>query len=479
MSKLTRFFHKIFGINADFNYQMGKFGSFKNGSPAYAANLSDIQSLPNFEEGLYGAVVGNGAPFIQDVNGALHHSSRQIGYILQQGIPEWDSQTTYYLNGFCSHSGIIYKSLSDSNTNQTPSNSSIYWQAQTGTIGTFKNPLPFIWAPYESTIRAFAFSGLAVKNNFVYIVGGIEGATFKQQVYRYKLATDGSIEAEYLENELMPSVIAYNECIVHKNRIYSFGGATAAGGLGTNKVMFATINSDGTLGAWVNSTNPLYKAVRSATAVIIENALAGDKVYLIGGIDSAGALTNEIQVATLNSDGTIGAWTHYGALPTTEEGRAVKVGNFIYFLGSKIQRCHIASDATLTAFADLGSIGGTALSQFEIATIGNNVLLFGINGASAYVKMATLLDNSTLGIFQEKSLTGCTATMLGCVVAANGVLYTGFGSPAILATTYSDSFSTKTTPESGKVRVGYSDEGLVSRETFFQTKHFSPWKIKE
>lgn len=479
MSKLTRFFHKIFGINADFNYQMGKFGSFKNGSPTYAANLSDIQSLPNFEEGLYGAVVGNGAPFIQDINGALHHSSRQIGYLLQQGIPEWDSQTTYYINGFCSYSGIIYKSLTDSNINQTPSNSSAYWEAQIGTIGTFKNPLPFIWSPYESTIRAFAFSGLAVKNSFIYIVGGIEGSTFKQQIYRYQLNADGSIGAEYLENELMPSVIAFNECIVHKSRIYSFGGSTAAGGLGTNKVMFATINSDGTLGAWANSTNLLYKAVRSATAVIVENALAGDKIYLIGGVDSAGALTNEIQVANLNSDGTIGVWTHYGTLPTTEEGRAVKVGNFIYFLGSKIQRCHIASDATLTAFVDLGSVGGTALSQFETVTIGNNVLLFGINGASAYVKMAPLLDNSTLGAFQEKSLTGCTATMLGCIVAANGVLYTGFGSAAIVSTLYSDLFSTKFPTETGKVRVGYSDEGLVSRETFFQTKHFSPWKIKE
>lgn len=477
MSKITRFFHKIFGINADFAYQMGKVGSFKNGAPTYAANLTDIQALPNFEEGLYGTLVGNGAPFVQDMNAILHHSSRQIGYLLQQGIPEWDAQTTYYVGGYCCYNGVLYKSLLDGHTNQVPSLGSIYWQVQIGTGGTFKNALPFIWAPYTLVTRAFAQSGIAVHNGFLYIVGGIEGATFKQQVMKYVINSDGSIGADSLENELMNSVIAYNECIVHKGKLYSFGGATAAGGLGTNKVMYATINPNGTLGAWTNSSNTLFKAVRSATAVIVKNTLAGDKVYLIGGVDGTGAMTNEVQVATLNSDGAIGPWSHYGSLATTEEGRAFKVGNFIYHIGTKVQRCHIVDDSTLSAFVDLGAVGGTALSQIDVALIGNNVFQFGINGGSSYVKVAPFLDNSMLGPFQEKSLTGCPSSVLGHIIAANGILYTGFGSEAIVATTYFDTFSTKYPSESGKSRVGFSDEGMMSKETDFQVKHFSPWKI--
>lgn len=478
MSKLTRFFHKVFGINADFNYQMGKVGSFKNGNPSYAANLSDIQSLPNFEEGLYGTLVGNGAPFVQDMNAVLHHTSRQVGYVLQQGIPEWDAQTSYYLNGYCTYNGVLYKSLSDGQINQVPSMSSSYWQVQIGTVGTFKNPLPFIWSPYGSTLRASIGGGIAVHNGFIYVVGGIETVNPLMEVLKYAINPDGSIGAGSAETEFMPSAIVYNECIVHKGKLYSFGGSTAADGLGTNKVMYATINPDGTLGAWTNSGNTLFKAVRSATAVIVKNTLAGDKVYLIGGVDSAGANTNEIQVATLNSNGTIGTWSHYGALPTTEEGRAFKVGNFIYHIGSKVQRCHIVDDSTLSAFVDLGAVGGTSLTQIDVALIGNNVFQFGINGGSSYVKVAPFLDNSMIGTFQEKSLTGCPTSVLGQMIAANGVLYTGFGSLAgIVATVYSDTFSTKFPSESGKVRVGYSDEGLLSRETEFQTKHFSPWKI--
>lgn len=132
MSKLTRIFHKIFGANADFGYQMGKVGSFKNGDPQYAANITDIQSLANFETGLYGALVGDGAPCVQDMNAILFHSSRQLGYLFQQGIPEWDSDTVYYTNSFCSYNGVLYKSSSDNNSNNTPSVSSSYWSVFSG-----------------------------------------------------------------------------------------------------------------------------------------------------------------------------------------------------------------------------------------------------------------------------------------------------------------------------------------------------------
>jgi len=120
MSKLTKIMHKIFGINADFSYQMGKFGSFKNGAPEYAANVSDIQSLANWETGLFDSVVANNAPLKEDINAVLHHTSRQVGYLYQAGIPEWDAGSTYYTNSFVSYGGKVYKSLQDSNANKIP-----------------------------------------------------------------------------------------------------------------------------------------------------------------------------------------------------------------------------------------------------------------------------------------------------------------------------------------------------------------------
>lgn len=128
MSKLTRVPHKVFGILADWAYQMGKFGSFKNGSPSYAADVSEIQSLANFEQGLYASLVGDGAPFAQDINAALHHSSRQLGYLFQQGIAEWDEGTTYYTNSICSYSGQIYMAIGNDFFNKNPASSNGFWK---------------------------------------------------------------------------------------------------------------------------------------------------------------------------------------------------------------------------------------------------------------------------------------------------------------------------------------------------------------
>lgn len=58
---------------------------------------------------------------------AFHHSSRQLGYLFQSGIPEYDASTIYYTNSFCSYNGVVYKSLVDSNTGNTPTDGAT-WQ---------------------------------------------------------------------------------------------------------------------------------------------------------------------------------------------------------------------------------------------------------------------------------------------------------------------------------------------------------------
>lgn len=135
MSILTKVSHKIFGSLASYG-QLGKFGSFKNGSPEYATdiatsesqNVKDIQSTLNFEKGIYEAVVGNGAPLKQDINSALRHSSRQIGYLYQAGIPEWDNETVYYSGSVCTYQGQIYLALLDDFFNKNPASSNGFWK---------------------------------------------------------------------------------------------------------------------------------------------------------------------------------------------------------------------------------------------------------------------------------------------------------------------------------------------------------------
>lgn len=126
MSILTKVSHKIFGSLASYG-QLGKFGSFKNGSPEYATdiatsesqNIKDIQSLSNFEAGLYDSIVGNGAPLKQDINAVLRHTSRQVGYLYQAGIPEWDAETVYYSGSIVRYGAALYIAGSQ-NSNDAP-----------------------------------------------------------------------------------------------------------------------------------------------------------------------------------------------------------------------------------------------------------------------------------------------------------------------------------------------------------------------
>lgn len=72
---------------------------------AYSANAST-----QFLGGWYNAVVGNtNSPTIQDMNSLFDLYGYQIGYLLQQGIPEYDPNTTYYQFSMVQSAGVIYQ----------------------------------------------------------------------------------------------------------------------------------------------------------------------------------------------------------------------------------------------------------------------------------------------------------------------------------------------------------------------------------
>ena len=477
MSKISRLFHKIFGANADFGYQMGKFGSFKNGSPQYAANASDIQSLSNFEQGLYGSLVGDGAPFAQDINAVLHHSSRQLGYLYQQGIPEWDSQTTYYINSFVSYNGAIFKSIVDTNLNIAPSGSSTSWQQITGEMDTFKNPIPFLWQGYGSNLRDVAQCGLVCYNGFAYLVGGITATAISPYVLRFKMLPDGELlDLGQLEFHLTSTAVKDNECIFHKGYIYSLGGATGGAGNGTTTVMRSQVNIDGTLTAWTNLTG-LFKAVAKTSAFI-----NGNQLYLVGGVDSTGAITNEVQVATLNANGSIGAWSHHSNLPTADIGKTVVIGKYVYFFGiSKIQRSILADDGSISAFFYLGAISGNAFSGINVVVIGEEVFYFGTYSGSTYVKIFKLSPSSEFLQSPDRRTVGLPANS-DIFLVNKGKIYAGFNSAAIVNTSSQEVFKkigVDVKEDLTKSQIGFSDNGVISCESLYTRNNFANWKMNK
>lgn len=123
MSKLTRYTQTIFASSAGAN-QIAEFGSAAAaGFPGTPASYDGttitptiVQTLSNYLQGWYGAVDGQYNPAIEDTNAIDWLYSRQLTYLFQAGIPEYDTGTIYYKGSLCSSNGIVYVSLTDDNT---------------------------------------------------------------------------------------------------------------------------------------------------------------------------------------------------------------------------------------------------------------------------------------------------------------------------------------------------------------------------
>lgn len=132
MARLTRITGKIFGETATStgdDPQIGQFGSALAGTYVGTTDVATIQSLPAWSNGFIDAVTAsNQYPPLPEMTGFGKVLSYQQNYLMQQGIPEWDSGTTYYTNNFCSKGAKIFYSLTDSNLNNDPAIDSINWK---------------------------------------------------------------------------------------------------------------------------------------------------------------------------------------------------------------------------------------------------------------------------------------------------------------------------------------------------------------
>ena len=142
MTKLTRLTGKLFGETATAtgdNPQIGQFGSGLAGTYVGTTDVATIQNLTAWSNGFIGSVTPDTQyPPLPEMTGFGKVLSYQQNYLLQQGIAEWDSATTYYTNSYCSYNGIIYVSLEDENTNNNPSSTPTKWAVYGSAL--FANP---------------------------------------------------------------------------------------------------------------------------------------------------------------------------------------------------------------------------------------------------------------------------------------------------------------------------------------------------
>lgn len=169
MARLARYTQTLFGTSAGVN-QMAEFGSFAAGSPATysgaAITPAIIQTLSQYASGWFSAIVGANSPCIEDWNSLCYLFAYQLSYLMQLGVSEWDSATTYYVGSIVQDgSGNLYTSLTNANLNNAVSSTANWRAITTGTNVVAINPA--VSSPYTMA---------ATDNGKTFLVNSANGA---------------------------------------------------------------------------------------------------------------------------------------------------------------------------------------------------------------------------------------------------------------------------------------------------------------
>jgi hypothetical protein len=211
-------------------------------------------------------------------------------------------------------------------------------------------------------------------------------------------------------------------------------GDNDPGGGYQRRVYHATIQDDGLLGRWVETT-PLPQALASHAAVV-----ANGHLFVLGGLNNNG-LHSTVSSARINDDGSLGEWD--ATLPPLPEPlashAAVATHGHIYVLGgSRSFQPEIVSDAIYRA--RVGANGG--LGEWEtlsislplrtrrhaaVATCGHLFLVGGADEAVQWnlVYQATIQPDGSLGAWGVTALLPEVLAVHAAAAIRGGVLVTG------------------------------------------------------
>lgn len=188
MAKLTRVTAVPFGAlgtTDDFE----TFGSTAVGSTDYSKDLAAIQATDAWSNGWRPALVTAKAPVLQDMNAFCLVDSYQIAYLLQEGVPEYDSGTTYYTGDVVKRTGTfeVYGSLVDSNTgNALPSQTSDANWKYLGVLSSLANTV-------QQLLMANTASTTTSTSSTYTACGPSQAITMKNAANKVRVRVTGSV----------------------------------------------------------------------------------------------------------------------------------------------------------------------------------------------------------------------------------------------------------------------------------------------
>ena len=182
MAKIDRKTQKIFAGQAG-SKEITEFGTAKLESPIYTTNLDLIQNT-NYLNGWSSAILADKSPWEEDMNALFYAFSKQLAYIFQEGIVEYDENTTYYMGSLAKvvdNKGniTVYKSKIDENKGNAVTDNN-YWVI-------YQSESELGLATYEIGLPQPTFSNTLLSNEVWY-----EGQEVSRKTYEKLYAIYGT-----------------------------------------------------------------------------------------------------------------------------------------------------------------------------------------------------------------------------------------------------------------------------------------------
>jgi N-acetylneuraminic acid mutarotase len=217
------------------------------------------------------------------------------------------------------------------------------------------------WQTANSLSGTETSSTSVVYNGYVYEIGGEYNGQSTNKVYYASLNTDGSVGSWQTASNSLPASLEAATSVVYNGYVYVMGGESTNGSLST--VYYASLNADGSVGSWQTASNSLPASLGGATSVVYNGY-----VYVMGGEDASSKVSS-VYYAKLNSNGSVGTWqTSSSSLPDQISGATTVVNEgYVYVLGGEDNNYNIV---TSIYYASLNADGSVSTWQ----TASNNTI---------------------------------------------------------------------------------------------------------
>ncbi len=283
------------------------------------------------------------------------------------------------------------------------------------------------WQETGTMNVARAGSAMVVHNNFIYMIAGVDGRNFLRSTEYAPILASGQIGQWKMGSALVMDR-GFTEAIVRNGYIYVVGGGNGANGKHLlQSVERAKINDDGSLGQWrLESSQTILP--RRCTKL----ALIGNYLYSFGGY--GGTLLDSVEYAKISEDGSVGLWqmaSESMLLPRYVNSVKSVDGN-TYVIGGHDQNKGVGiADVEWTkpqATGDIGSWKKTSAlkaGRYGLASAKNSTTLYALGGLTGLeylnsVEKSNVLSSGELSSWQQ------TTAMTTARATFNAVVHNGY-----------------------------------------------------